>query len=509
MVRAGRAVNIILISGGLVCIAIMCYFIYVNSWTHQANFVGTGGVIMRYVFPAILAAGLFASLRLPPAYRVNLCVLLISTVFSFYSMELFLDYSASNMTALRKTLWLHFPSFMTLSAVKDRWQVAREKGVDFDTRSRLEVINDLAKKGIEAYPVVPSTGLLERQADGSMRSVLSIDGVEVLPLGGIANTVTVFCNENGRYTIYKSDEHGFHNPKGIWASGRVDIAALGDSMTHGGCVGWDENYVAVIRNHYSATLSLGSDNNGPLAELAGLKEYLQILKPKLVLWFYFEGNDLNDLSGEKNSPLLMRYLTSDFRQGLLSKQPDIDRALAAYVERVKDASKPHIRLREFIRLHYLRESLEALYRGQDRKFDQAYVPPAYSMAEIELLGRILFRAKATVSAWGGTLYFVYLPEWQRYSNAALANKDRGQVLALVKALGLPLIDLHPAFAAQSDPLALFPFRLEGHYNAKGHRLVAEEVLRSINPFQSQSRWPSRPPGRPVPFSKGIGQHRSS
>lgn len=43
-----------------------------------------------------------------------------------------------------------------------------------------------------------------------------------------------------------------------------------------------------------------------------------------------------------------------------------------------------------------------------------------------------------------------------------------------------LLDIHPAFRAQGDPLALFPFRRLRHYNQEGHRIVAQEVLRSIS-----------------------------
>ena len=39
------------------------------------------------------------------------------------------------------------------------------------------------------------------------------------------------------------------------------------------------------------------------------QEYVPALKPPIVLWSYFEGNDLEDLGKEKHSPLLMSYLT--------------------------------------------------------------------------------------------------------------------------------------------------------------------------------------------------------
>ena len=73
--------------------------------------------------------------------------------------------------------------------------------------------------------------------------------------------------------------------------------------------------------------------NGPLFELAQIKEYLPALKPKIVLWFYYEGNDLSNLKIEKQSALLRRYLEGGFTQNLLDRQADIDRVLTEYYDR--------------------------------------------------------------------------------------------------------------------------------------------------------------------------------
>ena len=137
------------------------------------------------------------------------------------------------------------------------------------------------------------------------------------------------------YVTYESDEHGFHNPKGMWKSGRIGVAVLGDSFAQGYCVPSDKSFVALIRNAYPATLNLGMAGNGPLLMLATLKEYLPLYRPKIVLWFYFEGNDLNDLQTEKKSDILMRYLKDDFNQGVLAAQNDIDQSLMNDIERQK------------------------------------------------------------------------------------------------------------------------------------------------------------------------------
>ena len=73
------------------------------------------------------------------------------------------------------------------------------------------------------------------------------------------------------------------------------------------------------------------------------------------------------------------------------------------------------------------------------------------------------------------MYFVYLPSFHRYS---IGNEhiNRDFVLGTATKLGIPVIDIHTeVFAPHPDPLSLFPYRMEGHYNAEGYRLVAEAI----------------------------------
>ena len=96
------------------------------------------------------------------------------------------------------------------------------------------------------------------------------------------------------------------------------------------------------------------------------------------------------------------------------------------------------------------------------------------------LSNALAQARTVTQSWGGTLYFVYLPSWNRYRNGPrAADREHTKVLSLVNALGIPIIDVQPAFQAQDDPLSLFPFRRFGHYNERGNQMVAETILHSL------------------------------
>ena len=473
MLSAAKFANFVLVVAGLFCAAALLSVIYFYDLVQAKQFTSRTGLILYHAVPFVLGGLFFASLRLGPARKVNLALLLVSSAFSLYALEFVLSRGS--------TAWFLRPT-VSEEAIK--------AGVEFDARDKLEVIDDLRKHGIEAYPTGTPKALLRSQTDGSLKSDIAFNGAEALPLGWISNKVVVFCNENGYWVTYESDERGFHNPKGIWQGGRPDIAALGDSFGQGFCVPSEKNFVALLRGRYPATLNLSISGNGPLLMLAGIEEYLRFVRPKAVLWFFFEGNDLCDLKVERHSPLLMRYAAGDYSQGLLEKQAEIDRALAGYVGSVKAALKLE-KLQGALKLRHLRQSLGLVYaEAQEglrphfafygcRDVEGAHYPDPFDSEDADLLRAVLRRAKDAVGAWGGALHFVYLPEWQRYKNPKRANSYRDQVLAIVKSAGLPLIDLHETFRSHPDPLSLFPFRQQGHYNMEGHRVVADAVLRSI------------------------------
>src|SRR5262249_37768780 len=151
-----------------------------------------------------------------------------------------------------------------------------------------------------------------------------------------------------------------------------------------------------------------------------------------------------------------RYLEGNFNQGLLHLQPDIDETLTTYVETERKrlslelqdlpegTDEPTINAKmlrrvseAIIKLSNLRQRLGLIYAAAT---DDTADERAVSEDEINLLGKILSQAKTTVNEWDGTLYFVYLPERERYVDRQIANKDdknREQVLKIARSVNLP------------------------------------------------------------------------
>jgi len=482
LARAAKGANLVLIGGGSASLIVLAYLLYYYGWTGRRHFATPTGVGWYFVLPIAIFAVLLISLRFKPSYRITAAVLSLVLTTSMYGVELYLN--ALEHARFRPDKALLALEGESTEVKQQAAKIAKQFGVDVDTRDSIEVIEEFAKQGVEAVPqiILP---IFDQQIDDGVKAAIHINSVEVMPLSGISDKMTVVCNQNGDYLTYRSDEHGFHNPRGSWPSSNLELAAVGNSFTMGYCVPSDKNYVALMKERYPGVLNLGMPGEGPLHILAMLKEYLEPLQPKRVLWFYFEGNNLAELQHEKRSPLLMRYMQDGFSQGLMGRQGEIDHALSAYVkiQQAKKVSEPHnrphsalARMRDIVKLTGLRMQLGMVYGRSTAEMETV------SEANVSLFHDILGRAKQRVGAWGGQIYFIYLPGWDRYVRAGpgIGGQQRAQILSRVNSLGLSLVDVLPAFAAQADPLSLFPFQRSGHYNEKGHRLVANEVLKSIS-----------------------------
>ncbi len=416
---------------------------------------------MRIV-PAAIALGLLGASRLRLDRRLSLALTLLPCMIVLYVGEYLIERRLK--------------------------PAAARVGAAFDTRSVPEVVHDLRAEGKEPYPSLPPLVL------SSQAGLPRIDGAPTLPLGSIANALTVFCNEGGRYSIYESDERGFNNPRGLWTTDRADVAVVGDSYTQGACVAPDETLAAVIRRRYPQTLSLGMSNNGPLMELAGIRELLTGRRPRIVLWFYCN-NDLDDLNQEKKIDILLRYLEDDdYRQGIEAKQGRIDAELKGFfAARSATLQSGWPTTLSTIGLTRARAPLvlQDLITGVPRTFPGSILrlervsnivsrlgDKAREPSDFALFQRVLATAKRAVSSWGGELYFVGLPSVEVLFTKGTVQ-DRPRVLALAREAGLPVIDLDSTFAALEPETVLFHWA--SHCNAEGYRIIAEAVLREIEP----------------------------
>ncbi|MFQ5764123.1 MAG: SGNH/GDSL hydrolase family protein [Rhodospirillales bacterium] len=428
--------------------------LFVLNVTNWASYAGTlSGLLYHFVLPLAAAGGILALLRLGPQGRLAAALSLGAVVPALYLTELTLGLRARSAPAGAATA--------------------------FDGRGKLDVIMDRRRRGIEAYPAMRARAMLVEGPGGGLVSALGGDGL--LPLASLPGAGIVSCNESGRWMVFDSDRHGFHNPVGVWDAGPPALALVGDSFTQGDCVPSDKNIAAHLRRRFGGVLNLGVSGHGPLAELAAVKEYLAAVRPPVVAWLYFEGNDLfKDLPEERRSPVLMSYLTGGFTQNLMARRDELRKRFKAYLDaRLVDAmgrvDHPYLATLDFLKLFHLRETfgLDPVALGVARRVTED---------NLRLLKGILQEARRTVASWGGRFVFVFMPDTPRYfaapRDSRIRDRVRGRVLDLAQGLGLPVIDVHGAIAAHPDPQALFVYP-GSHFNEAGYKAAAEAIAKGL------------------------------
>ena len=220
----------------------------------------------------------------------NLILIIFSTIFSLYLLEVLF-------------------SFHKLYKVNEIPELTKQAEDDegFDTRSKIEVFNDItsAEKKKFIFNYVFKEIYINR-----FNSYL--DKKKLVPLAGKSHSKVIHCNENGNWSIYKSDRYGFNNNDKLWDNTNKKILYIGDSYTHGACVDYDFSLAGWSNKHFKnfSTLSLGSDGKGPIASLASLREYYPN-ELSHVIYFFYEGNDLSELKDEMKNEILLNYYKNE------------------------------------------------------------------------------------------------------------------------------------------------------------------------------------------------------
>jgi hypothetical protein len=428
-------------------------------WTAEIHFEGRDRDAYTKFYFIALAGVIFSliSFCLRRTIQQKIIMTLISVVVALYISELGLHF----------TVW---------SRPASRAITATEQGIDFDKRTKLEVIKDLGTNGVDAVPCVPGSFLVQNP--------IAVAGESRIVFSGLSKTVTVCSNESGKRSIYRTDRYGFNNPDHVWNQPKTDAILLGDSFTIGTSVDATQNIASrLMQLTGKSVINLGVTGSSSLTSLATLKEYGIIKHPENVFWVYFEGNDLAELNTEMLYPALMQYLHKNHSNNLIEYQVEIDKRLKKLISRHKDGGRIRdkdqtevisFRIKQFILLENIRSATG---------FDNIGKKTNDFSMEIRLFGKILQQSKQLVNSWNGDFYFVYLPTYGRYTNFLTNHGNylqRENVLDMARELNIPVIDIHEqVFTNHSDPRSLFPLRIHGHYNAEGYRLVAEAIANRL------------------------------
>ncbi len=447
--------------------SIAVIFLIVLIYAFSRSSLHPPGSMNKYYMISVIGIlfFLYALFRFDADLKVKISLLMVSFTLSIYAIEIIFSYTEN------------------VKPESIRAKLSEEAGGTYDTRHRVQVWMDLRNNGIDAYPLY------------SPYDNMDFKDTDLLPLGFISGKTTIFCNEGGEYIIYKADEHGFTNPKGLY-NVKIDNVLIGDSFTQGACVKPEENIAGWLTKANIEVLNLGIINSGPPNELAVLKEYAKPLEPDIVFWLFYEGNDHEGLEFEKDSGIYSKYLEKDFSQNLISKQSLVDKMLLKELEKqftniTKNVNPSKERINNN-RGATFKVSLSSIKLPNLRKRLGLSDKGCYSLYN-PLFKDYLAEAKRTVDGWGGNLVFVYLPSYYRYAEkidkCKVQSHDAGKqsVIKTVKSLNIPIVDIQETFDSHLDPLSFFYFRIYGHYNSKGYKAVADQLetyLQSNRPEQA-------------------------
>lgn len=276
------------------------------------------------------------------------------------------------------------------------------------------------------------------------------------------------------------DRYGFRNSAEYETA---DVAVTGDSFIEGDNVTGDSTVTSrMAALSGERVVNLGISNHGPLEQLGVLKRFGISLKPRAIVWAFYEGNDLKDLG--------LRWGRSVWSES----QPALsDRTFA------KNALKAALRLVTECEPSWgnadRRRGVFTL-AGGDTTTVYFIDDPRLEALEIRALDKlawVLREANRVTSEAGIDLVFVYIPMKYRVYRGSLelplgsdlhdwAPSDLPERVAEVVAAVSPdiaFVDLTPAFTAAAERGELTHLTDDGHWNAKGHSLAAEEILRAL------------------------------
>lgn len=451
-----------------------------------------------YGLPALaFGVALLASLA-SHGIRRGLIAAAVSVLAGAFCAEVALDWQARQAQRLRAEAdWRVAENFDAY-----RW-AAKRAGKQLDMRPRTTILDGMRAAGQDVLPYSNPLDVLalHQRTPDQWRSTLTLGGGEVLPLASIPAQTMLGCTEDGEYPLYRSDEYGFNNPAGLWSEGPVDAVTLGDSFTFGACVPTGKDIAGQMRASVPKTVNLGIPSMGPLAQLGILAEYAPLLRPRVIYWVIYEGNDFRDLVRELATPVLRRYLEEPgFSQNLAQRKDEVRAAFVAWVaqqearhRKIQEASRLRhleqaeaVNLSDRLRLKSVRALLFAAL-GQDRPAEAA---GAADPLNGETLERIFQRGKSIAEGFGGRIVVVYLPHKNRYCSdwfdgsmwvacrvaQMRTNMDHSRpVREIAERQGLGFVDFNDHLGAHPDPARYFAYP-GSHYNAEGYGAVARELV---------------------------------
>jgi lysophospholipase L1-like esterase len=281
---------------------------------------------------------------------------------------------------------------------------------------------------------------------------------------------------------YTTDEHGFRNPS-PWPPS-ADLVAIGDSMTFGYGVEDQQAWPALLAQQLPGrrVINLGLNGAGPQQYLKIYEKFGETLHPALVLLCLFPANDLSDAgtfdswvkAGSPGNYLMWRQGNGNAgsQRGIRNvlEQSYVVTLLRYAVKKLRDSSLSArtIDFPDGSQL-YLSPGFYAAMERQVKPDDPNFRTLLTAVNQIRDLAQR--NGSQFLAVLMPSREEVYLPLLD-----GAASPTASPIAPFLDAAGISYLDLTPPLQAAARRHANLFFKVDGHPNAAGCRLIAQAVL---------------------------------
>ena len=281
------------------------------------------------------------------------------------------------------------------------------------------------------------------------------------------------------------DKNGFRNDEDATTA---DVVAIGDSFVEGAEVPQAQTMVAQLSRQIDAdVVNLGQSSYGPQQELIVLKRYAVPLKPKAIVWFFFGGNDLEDVVSYEERRSHYDELLAPPSLGARSFTRNALRAVAALTTPPRREPSPAGRLHA------------AVFTRRDGTTETLYLDAEegpWEAGQWEIASRILSDAHDVARRMKTGFLVVFIPRKLRvyrgflhaepgaYATTWKDNNLPDVLSAWCREQGIAFLDSTHALrtAVASGESVYLPDDV--HWSAAGHRVVATAVAERLRQMGS-------------------------
>ncbi len=311
------------------------------------------------------------------------------------------------------------------------------------------------------------------------------------PQSNMAQVFNIPIHSSYRQT-FSTDARGFRNAVAL---DRADVALVGDSYVEGAYVSDDET--SSVRLHELAGVpvaNLGVSGYGTLQEEIVFQRYALPLHPRVVVWFFFEGNDLDDDQSFEN---MMAY-----ERGV--RAPAVPEPWASRFRRVRDRS---LVWNTFLQIRQISDPLvpnavdalgyfhDAAGRERGMLFFDFYATREFGdfeRARFEKTKAAFLRAAAQARARGIRLILAYVPiKYRVYGDLCTYPSGsqcpnwhpwdlESRFEAFCRDNGIEYLPITEPMRRAAAAGAVLYAPEDSHWSADGHRFVARLIQERLS-----------------------------